>query len=139
MVRKVDASGEALRGERRIDGGEAAIVKRMFQSSHRAALQDDRPSPEQRKSSRSRRQELGPSTIYGNWRRGTGIFDNELYVGRLVSKWQQFIKVQIAEGRQARFDPEDQWMMEEVPHLRMIDDQSRARSRSASTGPGLAS
>ena len=27
-----------------------------------------------------------PSTIYGNAKRGTGILNNELYVGRLVSK-----------------------------------------------------
>jgi hypothetical protein len=26
----------------------------------------------------------GPSTIHGNWRRGTGILNNELYIGRLV-------------------------------------------------------
>jgi len=30
VVRKVDASGEALRGERRINEGEAAIVRRIF-------------------------------------------------------------------------------------------------------------
>jgi len=25
-----------------------------------------------------------PQTAYGNWRRGTGILNNELYVGKLV-------------------------------------------------------
>ena len=34
----------------------------------------------------------GPSTIYGNWRRGTGILNNELYVGRLVWNRQRYIK-----------------------------------------------
>jgi hypothetical protein len=36
----------------------------------------------------------GPSTIYGNWQRGTGILNNELYVGRLVWNRQQFIRPQ---------------------------------------------
>ena len=31
-----------------------------------------------------RGRDWGPSTIYGNWRRGTGIPNNELYVGRLL-------------------------------------------------------
>jgi len=34
----------------------------------------------------------GASTIYGNWLRGTGILNNELYVGRLVWNRQRFVK-----------------------------------------------
>ena len=44
----------------------------------------------------------GPSTIYGNWQRGTGILNNELYVGRLVWNRQQFIKDPDSGRRQAR-------------------------------------
>ena len=64
----------------------------------------------------------GPSTIYGNWQRGTGILNNELYVGRLVWNRQQFIKDPNTGRRQARPNPETKWIIEEVPHLRIIDD-----------------
>jgi site-specific DNA recombinase len=73
----------------------------------------------------------GPSTIYGNWQRGTGILNNELYVGRLVWNRQQFIKDPNTGRRQARLNPEAKWIIEEVPHLRIIDDHlwSRVKER----------
>ncbi len=64
----------------------------------------------------------GPSTIYGNWQRGTGILNNELYIGRLVWNRQHFIKDPRTGKRQARPNPENKWIIEEVPHLRIIDD-----------------
>ena len=93
VVRKVDASGEALRGERRINEGEAAIVRRIFQEfaqgrSPRAIAQSLNKEGIAGPAGRS----WGPSTIYGNWQRGTGILNNELYIGRLVWNRQQFIK-----------------------------------------------
>ena len=86
----------------------------------------------------------GPSTIYGNWRRGTGVINNELYVGRLVWNRQRFIKDPTSGKRQARLNPEVDWIVEEVPHLRIVDDhlwervktrQERTRSRIVK-GPG---
>ena len=79
----------------------------------------------------------GPSTIYGNWQRGTGILNNELYVGRLVWNRQQFIKDPNTGRRQARLNPETKWIIEEVPHLRIIDDHlwSRLKSGSGTRGP----
>ena len=47
-----------------------------------------------------------PSTIYGNWQRGTGILNNELYVGRLVWNRQRFIKDPTTGKRQARMNPQ---------------------------------
>ena len=47
----------------------------------------------------------GASTIYGNWRRGTGILNNELYVGRLVWNRQRFVKDPEMNRRQARPNP----------------------------------
>src|SRR5690606_11836013 len=67
-------------------------------------------------------QNWGPSTIYGNWQRGTGILNNELYIGRLVWNRQHYIKDPRTGKRQARPNPEDKWIVEEVPHLRIIDD-----------------
>ena len=123
VVRKIDAAGEALRGERRINEAEAAIVCRIFQEfaqghSPRAIAQslnkEGMPGPAGRS--------WGPSTIYGNWQRGTGILNNELYVGRLVWNRQHFIKDPNTGRRQARLNPETKWIIEEVPHLRIVDD-----------------
>ena len=102
VVRKLDAAGEVVRGERRINEAEAATVRRTFEEfaigrSPRAIAQslnkDGIPGPAAKS--------WGPSTIYGNWQRGTGILNNELYVGRLV--WsQQFVKDPNTGRRQAR-------------------------------------
>ena len=86
----------------------------------------------------------GPSTIYGNWRRGTGVINNELYIGRLVWNRQHFIKDPKTGKRQARMNPKSEWIIEEVPHLKVIDDRlwSRVKDRQEKTrsriikGPG---
>ncbi len=123
VVRKIDISGEAVRGERCINEAEATIVRRIFlefaqgrspKAIAHALNKEDIPGP----ASKS----WGPSTIYGNWQRGTGILNNELYIGRLVWNRQHFIKDPRTGKRQARPNPESKWIIEEVPHLRIIND-----------------
>ena len=132
VVRKLDAAGEVVRGERSVNDAEAAIVRRVFEEfangrSPRAIAQslnkESIPGPAGGS--------WGPSTIYGNWQRGTGILNNELYVGRLVWNRQRFIKDPNTGRRQARPNPETKWITEEVPHLRIIDDHlwSRVKER----------
>jgi DNA invertase Pin-like site-specific DNA recombinase len=124
LVDTVDHAGEPVRGERRINQTEATIVRRVFEEfakgrSPRAiasALNNEAiPGPASKT--------WGSSTIYGNWRRGTGILNNELYVGRLVWNRQQFVKDPNSGRRQARLNPETKWIVEDVPHLRIIDDE----------------
>lgn len=67
--------------------------------------------------------ESAPSTTYGNWQRGTGILNNELYIGQLIWNRQQFIKDPRTGKRQARPNPESKGIIEEVPNLRIIDDR----------------
>jgi site-specific DNA recombinase len=149
VVRKVDASGEALHGERHINEVEAAIVRRIFQEFARGR------SPRAIAQSLNKEDVLGPaggswgpSTIYGNWQRGTGILNNELYIGRLVWNRQQFIKDPSTGRRQARLNPESKWVMEEVPHLRIVEDslwisvkerQRESRSRVMTKDKGIRS
>ena len=64
----------------------------------------------------------GASTIYGSRKRGTGILNNELYLGKLVWNRQRFIKDPETGKRQARPNPPEAWITEEVPDLRIIDD-----------------
>jgi DNA invertase Pin-like site-specific DNA recombinase len=123
VVRENDGRGEPIRGGRAINQTEAATVRRIFAEfaagrSPRAiahGLNAERiPGPHGKA--------WGPSTIYGNWRRGTGILNNELYVGKLVWNRQSFIKDPASGKRQAPPNPSSEWIMHEVPELRIIDD-----------------
>ncbi|SMO84297.1 Recombinase [Paracoccus laeviglucosivorans] len=58
------------------------------------------------------------STISGNAKRGTGILNNELYIGRLVWNRQRFIKDPGTGKRQTRPNPPEEWVI----YLRIIDD-----------------
>ncbi|MGU3401703.1 recombinase family protein [Brucellaceae bacterium D45D] len=64
----------------------------------------------------------GFSTINGNPKRGTGILNNEMYVGRIIWNRQRFIKDPDTGKRQARPNPESEWVVQNVPELRILDD-----------------
>jgi site-specific DNA recombinase len=136
VVKKVDAAGEPVRGERRINQVEAGIVRRIFEEfalgrspktiAH--ALNRERiPGPSGKA--------WGPSTIHGNWCRGTGILNNELYIGRLVWNRQRFIKDPTTGKRQARLNPEAEWIIEDVPHLGIVNQNlwGRVKDRQSAT------
>ncbi|MCW5750695.1 MAG: recombinase family protein [Alphaproteobacteria bacterium] len=85
LVRAFAPDGTFTPGLRRINTEEAAVVRRIFTEcvagkSPRAVAQalnkEGIAGPQGRT--------WGPSTIYGNWRRGTGFLNNELYAGRLI-------------------------------------------------------
>jgi site-specific DNA recombinase len=78
VVKKIDDNGEPVRGERRINPQQAAIVKRIFKDYARGVSpraiakqvnKEGVPSPSGKG--------WGPSTIHGNWQRGSGILKNE--------------------------------------------------------------
>lgn len=79
VVREFDARGESLRGKLAINEAKAEIIRRIFEAyangqsprAIAAALNADRvPGPTAKP--------WGASTIYGNWRRGTGILNRAL-------------------------------------------------------------
>ena len=85
VVRKIGANGEPDAGERTIDAAEAAVIRRIFadyakgispRAIAKALNTENVPGPSGKG--------WGPSTIHGNPKRGTGILNNELYIGRLV-------------------------------------------------------
>jgi site-specific DNA recombinase len=124
IVQSVDHSGKPVHGERRINQIEAAIVRRIFEEFAKGC------SPRVIAGALNKEaifgpagKTWGPSTIHGNWRRGTGVLNNELYIGRLVWNRQQFVKDPHTGRRQARLNPETKWIVENVPHLRIVDDQ----------------
>ena len=73
------------RGHRYVIEDEAIIIRRIFKDY------DAGKSPKSIAHALNRERVPGPkgghwspSTIYGNWRRGTGILNNELYIDRMV-------------------------------------------------------
>ena len=132
IVRDFDAAGEPIRGQRRLNENETKIVRRIF-----GEYADGRSSRAIAKSLNEQRIP-GPKgkpwsdyTIHGNRRRGTGILNNELYLGRLIWNRQRFVKDPATGRRQARLNPTSEWLTHEVPELRIIDDDlwHRAKAR----------
>jgi site-specific DNA recombinase len=63
------------------------------------------------------------STIHGNPTRGTGILNNELYIGRLVWNRLRYIKDPDTGKRVSRPNPPSEWVTTDVPELRIVDDE----------------
>jgi site-specific DNA recombinase len=64
-----------------------------------------------------------PSTIHGNPARGTGILNNELYIGRLVWNRLRYIKDPDTRKRVSRPNAPSEWVTTAVPELRIVDDE----------------
>jgi len=126
VVRNLRADGTVTTGEREILAGEAAVIRLIFESYARglspraiaAALNAERvPSPG------SRGTAWTFSTIAGSAARLNGILNNELYVGTLVWNRQTFIDDPATGKRQARPNPREEWVITDVPEMRIIDDE----------------
>ncbi len=122
VVRDIGADGSISTGDRRVNGDQSEIVQRIFRDyshgmSPRAIAtnlnEEGIPGP---------RGTWGASTIYGNHQRGTGILNNELYIGRLVWNRQRFVKDPDSGKRQARPNPPEDWVIEDVSELRIVSD-----------------
>ncbi|WP_112308630.1 recombinase family protein [Pseudogemmobacter bohemicus] len=122
VVKRFDATGDAVRGDRTINETEAGVVRRIFadyldgKSSRTIAMDLNREGIAGPQGS-----EWGPSTIHGNPKRGTGILNNELYVGKLVWNRLRYIKDPDTGRRVSRLNPESDWVTQEVPELRLVD------------------
>ena len=122
VVRQLDERGEPLRGRRAIKPAEAAVVRRIFSlfaDGHspiavaRLLNAERIPGPEGRA--------WRDTTIRGHALRGTGILRNELYIGRLIWNRMRFLRDPLTGKRVSRMNPAAEWVTEEVPDLRIID------------------
>ena len=123
VVKKFDANGEPIRGDRTINEFQAEVVRRIFRdyaagkSAKTIAFalnKEGIPAPSGG--------DWGFSTINGNPKRGNGILNNEMYVGKIVWNRQRFVKDPETGKRQARPNPEEEWVIQEKPELRILDD-----------------
>ena len=121
--RELLPNGELLRGGRDIDEKEAPIVLRIFDEFAKGT------SPNAIAKRLNAEQLPGPNgnpwqdtTIRGHAARSTGILRNELYIGRLVWNRQRFIRDPQTGKRVSRMNPPEEWVTEEIPQLRIIDE-----------------
>lgn len=125
VVKQFDANGEAIKGDREIDEVQADIIRRIFREyglenkspkAIAAQLNEEGiPCP----SGKS----WGQSTINGNRKRGTGILNNELYIGRLIWNRQRFIKDPATGKRVTRLNEPSEWIIQDVPEQRIVDSE----------------
>jgi len=69
------------------------------------------------------------TTIRGQVERGTGILNNNLYIGQRTWNRTSYIKDPRTGKRVARVNPNEKWERVEVPDLRIIDQALRDRVR----------
>ncbi|MFV1566720.1 MULTISPECIES: recombinase family protein, partial [unclassified Phaeobacter] len=123
------------RGQRVVNEADAAVVRRIFEDyasgkSPKAIafqLNEEGVAGPSGKG-------WGQSTINGNRQRGTGLLNNELYVGRLVWNRLRYMKDPETGKRVSKLNPEDQWITQDVPELRIIDGAlwAKVKERQAS-------
>ena len=122
VVKRVGDGGEYARGERSINEMEAEVVRRIFIDYTKGI------SPKAIANALNKEGVSAPtggtwgaSTIYGNRERGTGILNNELYVGKLVWNRLRYIKDPDTGKRISRPNPESAIIRQDVSELRIID------------------
>ena len=124
VVKLYDASGEPIRGERTVNEAQAAIVRRIFRkyasgTSPRTIARrlnaEGIPSPTGKLWSNS--------SIRGDAKRGTGLLNHDLCIGPLVCNRQRFVKNPETGRKVLRINPPEEWIVVDVPELRMVDDK----------------
>ncbi len=124
VVKRFDAKGEPIRGDRSINQAEAEVVGRIFREYVSGA------SPKQIAVGLNRDGIAGPAardwgftTIYGSPKRGNGILNNEMYIGRVVWNRQRFIKNPDNGKRVSRLNPREEWIIQEAPDFRIVEQE----------------
>ena len=112
------------RGQRTVNQAEAEIVRRIYREylagrSPKAIVTDLNregiPSP--------RGGKWNASTLNGNRKRANGILSNSLYVGRFKFDRQRFVRDPRTAKRQARANDQGSWAEQDMPELRILDDE----------------
>ncbi|WDR01637.1 recombinase family protein [Devosia algicola] len=123
VVKQLDARGDPIRGDREVNEAEANIIRCVFRefasgigprTIARTLNEEGIPGPNGKP--------WGDTTIRGHVKRGTGLINNELYIGRLIWNRLRYIKDPSTGKRVSRLNPESDWLIREVPELRIVDD-----------------
>ena len=124
VVRELDEDGEPVRGNQTINQAEARVVERIFRDYINGK------SPRAIAITLNKEMVPGPtgkgwtaSTIIGNRKRGTGILNNQLYVGKRIWNRLCYRRDPNTRKRVSQLNPREDWLIVEVPDLRIMEDQ----------------
>lgn len=115
--------GNPIRGLREINTEEAAIIVWIFKQYAKGISPDaiaeilnaqGLPGP--------RGRSWRGTAIRGHRRRGTGILNNEMYIGRIVFNKLAYRKNPVSERRVSRLNSPEHHVVQEVPSLRIVED-----------------
>ena len=143
VVHHTQSNGEIARGDREINKEQAAIVTRIFSEY----IAGNSPKTIAHKLNEEcvsgpTGRGWGQSTINGNRRRGNGILNNELYIGKLVWNRLRYVKDPDTGRRLSRLNPKEEWCITDVPDLRIIPqelwDAAKSKQSELSDKPKLA-
>ena len=121
LVRGYDPNGEPVRGGRTINAAEAEIVREIF--ARYAAGEAPRKIAfdlNARRIPAPRGGAWSASTLNGNRSRGTGILNNEMYLGRLVWNRLSYAKDPETGKRRSRANASDAVVVVEAPDLAIV-------------------
>ena len=128
VVRRLGEDGSPVAGERTINETEATVIRRILSEF------SDGLSPIAIAKRLNTENIPGPSgkawrdtAIRGHRIRGTGLLNNELYLGRLVWNRLRYIKDPETGRRVSRLNPKEDWIITDVPEMRIVDDALWAR------------
>lgn len=135
IKKMIGADGEQIRGLREINADEAAVIVWIFKQYVKGFSPDaiaeilngqGIPGP--------RGQVWRGTAIRGHRRRGTGILNNQMYIGRLVFNRLVYRKNPVSERRVSRLNSPEQHIIQEIPTLRIVPDSlwKRVKRRQAS-------
>lgn len=135
VVREIDAAGKVTTGEREIIPAQADVIRRIFQeyvagkSPRQIAIDLNRDGVAAPQGGR-----WTDASIRGNRSLGSGILQNEFYVGEMVWNRRRRVKNPDTGRTEHRMNPEAEWLHVQAPQLRIIDDAlwNAARARQAS-------
>jgi len=127
---RLDERGDPVRGLRRIDEAEAAIVRRIF-AEYAAGVTPsviiDRLNAERVPAPNGGLWNV--SMISGHRARGNGILHNRLYIGDVVYNRVRMVKDPRTGKRLSRANPERDWQITRVEGLRIVDDETWRRAQ----------
>ena len=135
VVRTIDATGKVTTGEREIIPEQAEVVRRIFRdyaagkSPRQIAIELNRegvPAPWG--------STWGDSSIRGNRALGSGIINNEFYIGEMVWNRRRRMKNPDTGRSEPRFNPESEWVHVIAPHLRIVSDELWQAARAQQAG-----
>lgn len=122
LVKRFDAVGEPVKGERTINPEQAFILRRIFEEyasskSPRLICMDlNRDGLFNAKGNA-----WSSTSLIGSRHSGTGILNNELYIGRMIWNRRQYAKHPDTGKKVGRNSPLEERVMYELPELRIID------------------